>query len=292
MLIRDGFPGQRLHVLARPVVREALRSPVTRRILVTDAGFFPHAAAHGRVRPAGAEQTIVIVCTSGRGRVLLEDTEHDVASGDAVIIPPHTPHTYLADEQDPWSIWWVHVTGEDMPELLPSLLGTSAVLQLHDAYRTTGLITRVVDALDTDDTTASLYEASGEAWRLLAHLCADRLRGRADPANRIRTVTAYLRDNLASRLSVAELAEMANLSTSHFSALFKTATGMSVIEYVTRLRSARARALLLATSAPVHEIASAVGYDDPYYFSRRFRAVNGVSPQEFRRRGIQEAVRT
>jgi transcriptional regulator GlxA family with amidase domain len=57
---------------------------------------------------------------------------------------------------------------------------------------------------------------------------------------------------------------------------------MGVVEYHKRLRSARARELLITTDATVADIAHSVGYDDPFYFSRQFRAINGTSPSEYR----------
>jgi AraC-like DNA-binding protein len=293
MLVRDGFPGQRLRVLPLPITSAALAAPVTERLLVTDAGFFPHAADHGRVRPAGAEQTIIIICTAGEGRVVLDGTTHGVAAGDAVIIPARKAHMYLADADDPWSIWWMHVAGGDVADLLPEQADPSAspVLRLHDVYAATALITQVVEKLAVDDTVASLYEASGAAWHLLAHLRADRVRGGSGGSgSRVHAAMAYLRENLTTRAGVTELAEMANLSPSHFAALFKSTTGMGVIEYLTRLRSARARELLLTTRMSVQDIAAAVGYTDPYYFSRQFRRVNGVSPRTFRAGHLKEVI--
>jgi AraC-like DNA-binding protein len=46
--------------------------------------------------------------------------------------------------------------------------------------------------------------------------------------------------------------------------------------------------LLLTTDLGVAEIAAEVGYDDAFYFSRQFRAVNGVSPRQFRERSHRE----
>jgi AraC family transcriptional regulator of arabinose operon len=52
---------------------------------------------------------------------------------------------------------------------------------------------------------------------------------------------------------------------------------------------ARARQLLITSDHTVAEIAASVGYPDPFYFSRQFSAVNGVSPREFRARVYEEA---
>jgi AraC family transcriptional regulator of arabinose operon len=257
VLIRDGFPGQRLRVLPRPRVLEALAEPITERLLVTDAGHFPHAAAHGRSRPRGANEVVVILCTDGAGHVELRGQTHPVSPGDIVVIPAGVPHRYRADPLNPWTIWWMHVVGLD-----------------SDAF--------VLVSLERDDTVASLRSASGAAWGVLAQLAADRARGAAEAGDPILAVQDYLRENLDSTASVAELATMAGFSDSHFSARFRHASGTSVVEYRKRLRSARARELLITTDATVAEIAHAVGYDDPFYFSRHFRAINGASPSQYR----------
>ncbi|HSO70425.1 MAG TPA: AraC family transcriptional regulator [Arachnia sp.] len=292
MLVRDGFPGQRLRVLAAPTVEEALRSPLTQRLLVTDAGYFPHAAAHGRARRRGAREVIIIVCVGGRGRLRLGDAVHDVAAGDAAVIPAGFPHSYLADAVDPWSIWWMHLDGTDAHEFVSMIRDQAAgpTVRLRDVRRVTGCIEKAIDALEVDDTTATLYEASGAAWQALAFVAADLRRGEVSrTTDHIQVVQDYLRANLATSLSVGELARMANLSASHFSALFRAATGMSVTEYLKRLRSARARELLITTSLSVAETGERVGYTDALYFSRQFRAVNGVSPREFRQRSLRDS---
>lgn len=286
MLIRDGFPGQRLRVLPRPRVVEALAAPITGRLLVTDAGHFPHAAAHGRSRPRGADEVVVILCTDGVGHVELRGQSYDVSPGDIVVIPAGVPHRYRADPLNPWTIWWMHVVGVDSDVFVNAIAESSAefspVMPAHDPYAARAALEHVLVSLERDDTIASLRSASGAAWGVLAQLAADRARGTTEAGDPILAVQDYLRENLQSSASVAELAKMAGFSDSHFSARFRRASGTSVVEYRKRLRSARARELLITTDASVAEIAQAVGYDDPFYFSRHFRAINGASPTQYR----------
>ena len=137
MYLRDGFPGQRLHVLPRPLVKEALQRTPTSRLLVTDAGYFPHAAMHGRVRRAGAAQAIAIMCADGAGWCEVGGKRHEVGPGEVLIIPPRAPHRYYAHATNPWSIWWLHVTGDDVPDLLAAigLTAASPTAAMADPYR-------------------------------------------------------------------------------------------------------------------------------------------------------------
>lgn len=286
VLIGEGFPGQRLHVVSRPRVVEALSAPITDRLLVTDVGHFPHAASHGRSRPRGAAEAVLILCTEGAGLLELRGAEFPVAPGQVVIIPNGEPHRYRAAPHDPWTIWWMHVTGHDVEVFVEAITGSTAdftpVVPARNPYAAKAALELALASLERDESESSLRAAAGAAWGLLAQLAADRSEGSREPDDPIAAVQDYLRSHLTTTTSTVELARMAGFSVSHFSARFRNASGMGVVEYHKRLRSARARELLIITSASVAEIARAVGYEDPFYFSRHFKAVNGMSPTEYR----------
>ncbi|GGM17458.1 helix-turn-helix domain-containing protein [Promicromonospora citrea] len=288
MRIRDGFPGQRLRVLPGAVAAAAARSGPTSRLLVTDAGYFPHAANHGRARTRGASGTIVIVSAAGRGWCRTPDDLHRVDAARALVIPAGVPHEYWADDDDPWTIWWMHARGTDAAEFERDLVRHAgpdgvAVVEVHDQVRLVADLERVVEALETDETYPSLLRCAGAAWSVLAQVGADAAAGSPLRGEPVRAAQEYLRTHLDSVVEVAALARRFGLSTSHFSARFRAATGGGVIEYVKRLRMARACELLITTQLPVADIARAVGYDDPFYFSRQFRSVHACSPTDFRR---------
>jgi transcriptional regulator GlxA family with amidase domain len=99
---------------------------------------------------------------------------------------------------------------------------------------------------------------------------------------RIRSVAAYMRQHLERPVRLDELARMANLSVSHFSAIFRKEFGFSPLDYLIRTRIRRACELLDTTGSSLKEIAEAVGFSDPLYFSRVFRTIHGVSPSQYR----------
>ncbi|MBS1676471.1 MAG: helix-turn-helix transcriptional regulator [Actinobacteria bacterium] len=91
---------------------------------------------------------------------------------------------------------------------------------------------------------------------------------------------------LGARPSVGRLAALANMSEPSFRAAFARATGSSPRRYLEESRMEQAARALVETDRTVTEIARAVGYEDPYHFSRVFRRVNGVSPRGYRRRAL------
>ncbi|HEY4269699.1 MAG TPA: AraC family transcriptional regulator [Galbitalea sp.] len=283
MLIADGFPGQRMLVLPRPRVREFLDQPGTNHLVVTDCGYFPEAQSHGRTRNTPLTQAVVIVCAKGKGWCETAAGRFEVAPGQVVVLPPGHPHAYGADADDPWTLWWIHVAGRELPGFLTAANMTieAPVRRPANVYPIVTLMTEVVQWMERDSTTPSLLAAAGAAWHALTLLAADRTTSDAT-SDVIDQAAAYLRAHINEHVSVAELSAMARLSSSHFSALFKKHIGYPVLQYQTQLRMARAREMLDTTGQPVSIIAEAVGYPDAFYFTRQFRQVHGITPRDYR----------
>lgn len=106
-------------------------------------------------------------------------------------------------------------------------------------------------------------------------------RGGLGPA-RLRKVTEFVHAEIENELSLAEMAEIAGLSTAHFSQMFRKSTGESPHQFVLRHRVARAKELLRASEARVLDVAVACGFKSQQHFARIFRRMCGASPTEYR----------
>lgn len=96
-------------------------------------------------------------------------------------------------------------------------------------------------------------------------------------------VEAFFQKRLADEITVADAADSVNLNVSFLSREFKKAKGLSPIEYLTRLRIDKAKALIAeASNLRFREIAAMVGYSNPYYFSKVFKLVTGYTPSEYK----------
>ena len=283
MSIADGFPGQRLLVLPRPRIGEMLEQPGTAHLLVTDCGYFPEARAHGITRSTPVAQAVVLVCTAGGGWCRVADVTHLVVAGQAVIIPPDVAHSYGSDRDDPWTLWFVHLDGSYLGEVLGAcgMTEASPVRTVPDLYRVASLMEEIVTTMERDASTSSLLAASGAAWHMLTLLAA-LVSGDKQRISVIEEARDYLRGHFAEKVSVTSLARKAQISPSHFAALFKRQVGFPVLKYQTQLRMSRARELLDTTDLTVSGIARQVGYDDAFYFSRQFRSVHGTSALKYR----------
>jgi AraC family L-rhamnose operon transcriptional activator RhaR len=106
----------------------------------------------------------------------------------------------------------------------------------------------------------------------------------ANPHPGVLDAVHRLEADLAHPWTLPELAAAVGLSGPHLSRSFRRAFGAAPIEVLAGLRAERAAAHLIASNEPVALIGRRVGWPDPNYFARRFKAVRGCSPTEFRAR--------
>ena len=283
----EGFPGQRLVIIPPDIAVQASRKPVTRDLCVTHIGHFSAAGSHYVERPHGTSQHILIACLSGSGSCVLRDQESKLEPGDLLFLPPRERHVYSANPRSPWTIFWMHFRGLRAEDYL-DLLGVSP--------------SRPVASVDDP---AVLFEAFEDTFRHATHGFSEaamagistsfaRLLGLArvhqrSPGsrsrrseNRLLKVLAMMREDLAHPWTLEELALQSHISVPHFTELCRRQTGMPPLGLLIRLRLQRAMDLLQQGNHNVAEAALAVGYDDPFYFSRLFRKHMGMAPSACR----------
>jgi len=98
----------------------------------------------------------------------------------------------------------------------------------------------------------------------------------------LRPILEYVDRHYQEKLSLGQLAAMANMSRHHFCRLFKKVTGKPPIEYLNCLRLNKAGKLLAESDRSISEIAAMVGFDDSNYFSRLFKKYMQASPSKLR----------
>jgi AraC family transcriptional regulator len=102
------------------------------------------------------------------------------------------------------------------------------------------------------------------------------------PIRQLRKIEDHVREHLDEDISVEALSALVDLSPFHFSRVFKQATGLSPLQFVTRERITLAQQFIRETSRSLIDIGMEVGYTSPSYFAQVFKRVVGVTPTEFR----------
>jgi AraC family transcriptional regulator len=100
---------------------------------------------------------------------------------------------------------------------------------------------------------------------------------------RIRRSVELMHAQLATELSLKEIAAASYLSPFHFARVFKKLTGATPYTYLAGIRTARAQLLLTNPELSVAEIGALVGYASPSHFTKAFRQATGLTPRAFRK---------
>jgi len=109
-----------------------------------------------------------------------------------------------------------------------------------------------------------------------------RYRPQACRTARLQSAIAHVAKNFLRHIPESEVALLCEMSPSRFCREFKAAFDVTFVEYVSNHRVSEAKRLLANPNMSVTDVAAAVGFDDPSYFTRVFKRQAGVSPSEYR----------
>ncbi|GIP56668.1 AraC family transcriptional regulator [Paenibacillus sp. FSL W8-0186] len=112
------------------------------------------------------------------------------------------------------------------------------------------------------------------------------LRDEPSAKKELSEIKQYMEEHFHEPLTIAQLAEMANVSPKYFVDLFKKSFGKSAMKYLSELRINQAKRYLLSGEGQLRlrDIAQMVGYSDEFYFSRKFKKEVGISPSDYIKR--------
>ncbi len=285
---KSGFDGQRVVYIPRPLLEKQCRKDtVLSSLYITQAGRIPSAANQYVNRPVGADHHILLFCIAGSGFANLEGTGIALKSGDFVLLPGNRAHFYGSGEKDPWTVYRIHFRGSSSHALMNYLINRIGGYK-GTAARTGSvipMIERILGWLEMGYDPENLRAVSQVLPHLLLSLC-DRLEGdystgevRSDPVAR---AAAFMRDHAESHVTIEEIARAADLSVSRFTTVFRKTTGYAPIEYFNQLKIQKACNYLDYPEMKIREVAQKLGISDPYYFSRLFTSIMGISPTTFR----------
>jgi AraC family transcriptional regulator len=102
------------------------------------------------------------------------------------------------------------------------------------------------------------------------------------PKHKLRRVTEFMEENLEHDLTLAEIAEIAELSPFHFARAFKQATGSTPIQFLTNRRIDLAKRLLLESDLPIVQIGLRAGFKNQSHFTTLFRKITAMTPRAYR----------
>lgn len=199
--------------------------------------------------------------------------------GDFIIFEPNIPYSYENDGQT--SYLFIHFSGRDSRSLIeanelpiakPSQIGIHTSIKDRFEYLFQEFM--ILDDKSPEIMASILTEIITLTSRYLKGNSIKRI-----PLKSIQHINFHYAENL----TIEDLARIENMSLTKYRKLFKKHTNVSPLDYIISRRINVACIMLETTHSSICEIASKIGYADPYYFSRIFKKKVGISPQKYRK---------
>ena len=282
-----GLGRQRIEI-PKSVLKSSVQSnPLLGGLHVCGLGYYPRAEGHYTYRKKGLPENFLFYCVDGYGWYKLAGKEYKVQPNEFFILPGNVEHAYGSDPKQPWTIHWVHFGGDLLPlfneqhsvekHFQPAYVKSNEqVIQLlNKMYKTLELGYSIDNLLFVNMNLAhliTLFIYNAKHFEAAAH----------DKNDCVESAIRYMQEHINENISLNELCAHYNYSVSRFSSLFKQKTGYAPIDYFIQMKMQKASQQLDFTDHSIKNIALTMGFDDPYYFSRRFMKIIGVSPKKYR----------
>jgi AraC family transcriptional regulator len=213
----------------------------------------------------------------------------DLKPGDVAIIPPHAIHSVATTQK---SEFIVLILDSDLVLDTSNTGFNQNIIEVVPHFsKPDPLIYQIALALKTslvsDNTFSSVY-AKSMATAISAHLLqyysvikdSRKKYYKGLSIAKLQKVREFILNHLAEDLLISAIANEIGMSKYHFARLFKQSTGISPYQYVIKCRIERAKILLSQEKLRISDVASIVGFSDQSQFTRHFKRLLGVTPQE------------
>lgn len=246
------------------------------------------ASKHIRFTPK--DYLVIHYVYAGKGTFTYHGKDHVLESGDCFYIPKGESADYYPDADNPWSYFWIGLSGS-RAELLVEEAGFTSehpvirdrrhALKPHfnavyESYFSQGRF-----GLDCLAHCYLLFHEIGEDH-------APKAPTLASEKGHIQAAKSFIRNNYQFPITINDVARSVGVSPNYLANLFAKEGEPSPKQYLIQLRIKTAAGLLRSTPASVNEIAKSVGYPSAMHFSKSFSAYYGVSPLHYRNQGEQQ----
>ena len=236
--------------------------------------------------------TEVFYCVDGRGQFNVEGKMLDVAPDDMVIVNPRTLHTELSYQACPLEYIVLGIEGVEIlfNQRDQGYTMVKCGAMREDMLGLTKMLLREIDARE-DGCEMVCQDLTEVLLVKLVRTASLSLRVSTPPAESKECAAAkrYIDENYSRTITLDSLAEIAHVNKYYLSHSFKREYGASPIDYLMKRRITEAKALLTSTDFSLTQIAEQIGFRSLAYFSKCFRKVEDISPNEYRKTAARKA---
>jgi AraC-like DNA-binding protein len=225
---------------------------------------------------------------AGQGTVD-EQPSQTIGPGDWYVLFPGEVIFVSTDRKDPWQYFWLGLDGEDALQIMQQagLTPQSRIRHTRRPAQTKQGFEHLLKHL-ASKTLADQLAANRFLWQLLGELIPRHhtppLGNASHPADTmVNRASQIMQHQYQSGITASQVADALGMDRSYLSTRFAQVMGMTMRDYLQRLRINRAQILLRHSELSVSQIACAVGYREYRSFIRCYRLVTGQTPRQYAR---------
>jgi len=275
-------------ILPKQTVSLNIHKPILQDLFPIRLGYQENAINQSMNREKGIPEFTLHYVVKGKGYFEFNNQSILQKEGDLIIIPPNFSYFHFSDPDEPWSRYWVHFIGRQGGNFV-KLLGIDKKNPSINIPSDSNLMNtweEIYTWYNSGFSYTNLVGASTACSKFLGRILHLKFKSENRPkssSDKIQNSIDFMKENLHRSYRLEQLANNAGLSATLYRNLFKEITSMSPIDFFIHLKIMHARQLLEMSHYTIQEVAELIGYEDPFYFSRIFKKIEGVSPKEYRK---------
>lgn len=237
----------------------------------------------------------LIFITAGKGHIVIRNKKYKFKAGALLYICPNVQYSLESEGVEHLGCFTVHFSYAaveykgDKWDIIRStnMLPLDPVQVLKDYYQVNYIFKNLVESWF-----AKLPGYEFITRTLLAQLLIEiynnikKNNQNYSTSLKVEKIIEYMRGNVDTRVTIADLSELVKISPTYLSAIFKETTGYSVIKFFNKIKIDKAKELIIEGDKKIKEVAQILGFTDEFYFSRIFKKIEGISPLEFYRSNV------
>lgn len=239
---------------------------------------------------ANLSSFLFFIVADGKGFLVYNGKRYNLSPGACVFIDCNNQYSHTTDSSL-WSLRWCHFNGPLLPQIYHKYVERGGNPVFYPKANTLKSLNATLDCLyklaETNDyirdmkinteLNALVTLIMSESWH------PDVVEKKTLKENSINSIKNFLDQNYNSDISLDDLSKKFFVNKFYMSRIFKEQVGMTINEYLNNVRVTKAKQMLRFSDKTIADIGASVGIKDPAYFSRLFKKIEGISPDQYRK---------